>query len=199
MRFSLRWIFVLVGLIAVVLASWFYHRPLAAEVDFKLAEVSSETVNWLRSAVPSSQTKTSDFAWFILNDQELEKVTQNGGEPFTVLNEGADKVSDWHTQSEIHTFHMNLIGSLLDEKLIVNSLGGGLSGFFGSRYAGIQPQLLIDCEIDYTGPSQSSSSADAKCSYHGRLFYKGERPHGHLLFLVPVEEGCFHVVIFDVK
>ena len=45
----------------------------------------------------------------------------------------------------------------------------------------------------------TTKNLDAEKEIKGKLFYEGSMPAGHLVFLAPVDDDVFSIVIFDVQ
>ena len=82
-------------------------------------------------------------------------------------------------------------------------ISGDLKGFLGVRRAGQQIQLRVDMDIHLQMPEKKDFySPYSEVNYDaadGHLFYEGQAPKGGLLFMAPIGQHSFNVVLFEVK
>jgi len=60
----------------------------------------------------------------------------------------------------------------------------------------------VECDMSCQHPrvkQMTVDNSDARATIKGKLFYEGAIPEGHLIFLAPLDDDGFSVVIFDVK
>jgi hypothetical protein len=79
---------------------------------------------------------------------------------------------------------------------------GSIGGFIGSRIAGIDRQFRVNCNVSLEHPNYAAVREGRFDEIHrlkGRLFYDGTMPDGHLVFLAPLGDDEYSVIVFDIK
>jgi len=207
-QFSLLTLLTAVTVLGAVLGIWFYYRPFVASVDARFAIVDGAAAKAIALEHAPHLVSDSPYAWVALTEEELPRLLQLEGRPAPILGTtmrhtipywpntafgGLYHNSRWIPARE--EAHLGTIQLPVDES-------GALTGMIGSRIAGGQAQLRVECNVTCKhGDAQAVAGGriGAHKELKGHLVYEGQTPNGHLVFLAPVDDDVYSVVIFDVQ
>lgn len=200
-RITLRWM--LVGI--AMLAAWFgymaYFRPAVAVVSYEIATIPKDQIDAL--AFTFHEIEDSPYQWAEVDDFDPEAFTpleDRQQEPFYAKQEF--QVHIWPRQADTYT--SNRFVRLPDQ-------GSGrppgaestqVGGFWGARKAGSQQQFRIELNVAHQYPNFTDiekTIVPRTDDIRGRLSYEGAMPKGDLLFLAPVNQDVYHVILVHVR
>ena len=204
LRFGLATMLVLIGLFAIVLSRWFYYRPLALTFYIQMAVVDAPAAKSTLAAHSANSIEGSPVVWFVLDDQELSSLFVRDGKAAEVTGGSYPRaVSDWPVGASIADGHTEARGFPLRDDPSTRGTAWELcqlGGWAGCRLENRVPQLRLKCQLTCREPVASNFEDLMWITVEeAKILYEGEVPRGHLVFMVPVGEDVFHVVVFDFK
>ena len=208
-QFGLLSLLIVITLLGVAFGIWVYYQPLVVSAQARFAIVDSASAKAILAQHPIQSVSDSPYGWIVLSDAELADLLQLEGKPAEILGASAPHtVPYWPVTAFTGLYNQTRFIPLGEEfhfgpnfKYPVHE-SGQLSGFLGSRIAGGKGQFRVECNMTCQHPEVKAMTAehlDAKKQIKGKLFYEGPTPAGHLVFLAPVDDDVFSVVIFDVQ
>ena len=202
LRFDMRTLMVFVAICAIISAYAFYYQPLTSEINYRFATIDASAIAPFLPSAQLTSPESDQYKWIILNDEQLSAALQHNGAPARIAYEKSRSISSWPLVAETGSYHTRRDLSLPGNNHHLEWEFGSLTGFLGSRLAGLQPQLRIDCKFNYSRPVQPI--AESMVSVHrqkvsGNLFYEGRRPEGHLIFITPIDAYTYQVIVFCTK
>jgi hypothetical protein len=203
LQFGLLTLLCVVTVLGCVLGKWFYYRPLTVMVDARLTFVDRDAASAIIAKHELHGVHDSPYSWLILADDELPELLKNDGKLVKPLGTtGPRAVSSWPQTAMSSTYaHSDFVRLSPIVMRPVHEIGS-IGGFIGSRIAGIERQLRVECNVTFHHPNYKALTVDhpdEQLRLKGKLFYEGAMPDGHLVFLAPLGEEEFSAIIFDVK
>lgn len=200
-RITLRWM--LIGI--AMLAAWFgymaYFRPAVAVVSYEIATIPKAQIDAL--GFTFHKIEDSPYQWAEVNDFDPTTFTpleDRQQEPFHAKNER--EIHMWPRQADswTSTRFVRLPSAGTNTPPGVESTQMG--GFWGARKAGMQKQLRVEMNVSHQYPNFAQAGETGMATsdnIEGKLFYEGIMPKGDLLFIAPVNQEVYHVVLVHVR
>lgn len=201
MKFSLRSLVLLIAIVAAGFGVLVFYRPHSVAVEYQFATVDGAAVESILSSCEATQVTDSPYFWLILDEGNLATLLQGGNVATRILAQNSRVVSGWPKVADAFTYAAPRT-LLLDSETNHQHTdweSGGVAGFLGARKAGSEVQLRIEFDSNFDRPDfKAYPTLDfPRQSCKGKLFYEGELPSNHLVFLAPIDEVSFHAVLFD--
>jgi hypothetical protein len=196
----------IVTVIGAVLGRWFYYRPMVVSVDSGFAVVDRMAAAKILAKYVRHPIDDSTYSWVILDSAALSDLLWLHGKPVARFSNSSFPQSTlfWPMnyanggsyESSTVMFAPNLPVPVLETD--------AMTGQVGARRAGLRRQFLVDCIIEHAHGDAAAilGQKNANLPPHeskAHLYYLGPIPEGHLVFLAPLDDDLFSVVIFDVK
>jgi hypothetical protein len=186
-----------------VLGKWFYYRPLTVVVDARLVFVDRAAAQATMATHELHPVDDSPYDWLVVADDELTQLLTSGGKSLSPTGTTAPHtVPFWPQTAFTGTYaHSDIVQLSRTVMQPVHEMGS-IGGFIGSRIAGIERQFRVECNVSLHHPNYKAMSVEhpnEKVDLKGKLFYEGSLPEGHLVFLAPLGDEEFSVIVFDVK
>jgi hypothetical protein len=202
-QFALLTLLGVITVVGIVLGRYFYYRPLTIIVGSRFAIIDGPAASGILSEHAPHSMAGTPYLWVILRDDELPEFLQFNGQSVTPIgNMAVHTIPHWPYTAFTGIYSEPKIVSLGPFNVRSVYESGQLSGFVGSRRAGVEPQFRVQCDMNCQHPTRDAMTIDhpdARIDLHGKLFYEGAIPDGHLVFLAPFGDGAYSVVIFDIK
>lgn len=200
-RITLRWM--LVGI--AMLAAWFgylaFFREARAVVSYEIATIPKSQVDAL--GIKFNAIEDSPYQWAEVTDFDLTSFTpidKRLQEPFHAKNEF--QVHIWPAQADTYTSTRFVRMPDLSTNLPPAIESTQLGGFWGAQLAGTEQQFRVDVNVAHQYPNFAKTNElgfTPTDDIEGKLFYEGIMPQGDLLFIAPVNQDVYHVVLVHVQ
>ena len=156
-----------------------------------------------------AQTDNSPYSYKLLTEEELTELRSQLSTLGKVIIADKSSIHMWPHQAVSRTAISPFFLPVVDPAQGPNpakipaDISGALGGFLGIRRAGQQIQLRVDIDIHLQMPEKKDFySPYSEVDYDeadGHLFYEGLAPKNGLIFMAPIGEHSFHVVLFEVE
>jgi hypothetical protein len=148
----------------------------------------------------------STYSWVILNDAALSDLLWLHGKPIAASSDGSFPESTlfWPMNyANACAYEASTVMFAPNSPVSVFETDA-MTGQVGARRAGLERQFLVDCIIEHGNGDATAILAQKNPNLplqesKAHLYYLGSMPEGHLVFLAPLDDELFSVVIFDVK
>lgn len=207
MKFSLRTLMLVMVILSLVFSYLAYYRSDRKTVAYESAIVPATAQGkWSENL---TQGNTSPYSYKLLTEKELTELRSHLSTLGKVVISDKSSIHMWPHQAisrtAISPFFLLVVAPSQgpNPARIPVEISGALKGFLGVRRAGQQIQLRVDMDIHLQMPEKKDFySPYSEVNYDaadGHLFYEGQAPKGGLLFMAPIGQHSFNVVLFEVK
>jgi len=199
LQFGLLSLLLVVTVLGCILGKWFYYRQLTVVVDARLAIVDAGAATATLSNHQLHPVKGSQYGWITLRVDELPFLLKLAGKLVEPLGTTANHTVP-HWPSTAFTGVYAHIWSIYPNRMEFDQ--GSIGGFFGSRIAGTERQFRVECDVSLHHPLFTAVALGLPNKYidlKDKLFSEGPLPEDHLVFLAPLGNDEYSVIIFDVK
>jgi hypothetical protein len=199
LQFRLRTLLIGVAVFGVGLGLWCLFWPVKVSITVRYAVVDQRAADDILSTREPLAVEGSPYACVILDDTRLDGLMRRKGQPISAEPDG----KRWHTHGLFgdHAYVSDMVVVAPNTPVPVRETEE-LEGHFSAYGALSQRHLELDCVINHhhldprPGPIGQGT---LKVVTKGRLYYDGQLPGGHLVFIGPINGDLCHVVIFDVQ
>lgn len=206
MRFRLKTLMLVMVILAAYFAYLAYYRPALRTVAYESAVVPATAQGkWFENL---KKVDDSPYSYKLLTKDELTELRSQLSTLGKVICTDKSSIYMWPQQATSRHASRSLFLPVVDPAQGPNparmpsSISGILAGFLGIRRAGQQIQLRVDMDAHLQMPQEREVySPSAVVNYveaDGHLFYEGQAPRNGLVFIAPIGEHSFHVVLFEV-
>lgn len=207
MKFSLRTLMLVTVILSLVFAYLAYYRSDRKTVTYESVVVPTTAQGkWSKNL---AQVDNSPYSYKLLTEEELTELRSQLRTLGKVIFADKSSIHMWPQQAISRTGISSLFLPVVDPAQGPNpakipaNISGGLGGFLGIRRAGQQNQLRVDIDVHLQMPEKKDTySTHSEVNYDeadGHLFYEGQVPKNGLIFMTPIGEHSFHVVLFEVE
>ena len=207
MKFSLKTLMLVMAILSLVFAYLAYYRSDRKTVAYESVVVPATAQgNWSKNL---TQANKSQYSFKLLTQEELTELRSQLSTLGKVIIADKSSIHMWPQQSISRTGISSLFLPVVDPAQGPNpakipaDISGSLNGFLGIRKAGQQIQLRVDMNTHLHMPEEKDLySPYSEVNYDkadGHLFYEGQAPKIGLVFMAPIGEHSFHVVLFEVE
>jgi hypothetical protein len=204
-QYTLRSLFVLITLAAVVCTYYVNYRRTAAtaNVTYRIFLVNAGALEPVVGKHTGVRVQQSPFVWVILDDRELESLVDNK-QATRPLRSNMRVISIWPKQADSFAYTFSRQVPVSVDGRLMNTFPisevGGLAGFPGVCRIGLNNyRLRLEYNVNHQGPADETPTVAPvnPTKLSGKLFYEGPAPDGHLVFFARFGEGRYYVVVFD--
>lgn len=207
MKFSLKSLMLVMVILSLVFAYLAYYRSDRKTVAYESVVVPTTAQgNWSNNL---TQADKSQYSYKLLTADELIELRGQLSTLGKVIFADKSSIHMWPQQATSRSASIPLFLPVDDPAQGPNpakipaDISGSLNGFLGIRKAGQQIQLRVDMDIHLQMPEKKDFySPYSEVNYDkadGHLFYEGQAPKIGLVFMAPIGEHSFHVVLFEVE
>lgn len=207
MKFRLKTLMLVMVILAGYFAYLAYYRPALRTVAYESAVVPATAQGkWFENL---KKVDDSPYSYKLLTKDELTELRSQLSTLGKVICTDKSSIYMWPQQATSRHASRSLFLPVVDPAQGPNpakipaDISGSLNGFLGIRKAGQQIQLRVDMNTHLHMPEEKDLySPYSEVNYDkadGHLFYEGQAPKIGLVFMAPIGEHSFHVVLFEVE
>jgi len=201
-QFGLRGILAITALLAFAFSAWIYNKPCVVSVTTRYAAVDAAAAQEALAKYPPHTINGSIDEWIILNDGELNDLLRLDGKS-TALSDGEYPQSTFFSQTNYAEGHvLDSRTRPLEQFVLPIFECFEITGVIGAYGAGKFKHFLLDCNVNHVHTdiqARTLQKPNPQNEFKSRLLYNGLVTSDHLVFLAPVGDDTYHVIVFDLK
>lgn len=203
-RFSMRVLLLAVALFACLFAYLSYYRSARVTVDYAFWTVEAETLDAIPLQFHSVQG--SPYRWVHLSVDNAAQLCEASSSDELLHKQVT--IGSWPMQAETTTSTRSVFLDVEDPKQGDHPAQypafniAIFGGFLGVRRAGTTLQFRVEGGVTYDRTENRMVGGRKTISrdrVSGEIFYEGQAPEHALIFVAPLDEHSYHVVLFRLK